>query len=107
MELNKYQKIARTTAVYKEPKIIYPALGLAGEAGEVAEQVKKFLRDDNGIMTEERRNKIRDEVSDVLWYIANLLADLNLTMNEVAERNIEKLMDRKARGVIKGSGSNR
>ncbi len=107
MEFNKYQEIARTTAVYKEPKIIYPALGLTGEAGECAEQVKKMLRDDGGKLSDERKENLKKEIGDVLWYLANLSADLGFKLNDIAKANLKKLKDRKKRNVIHGSGSNR
>ncbi len=101
--LNEYQDMAAATAIYKaEHQVIYPALGLAAEAGEVANKVKKILRDGKF-----DRNAIADEVGDCLWYIAALCRDLNVDMKELAKNNLRKLHDRKARGVIQGSGDNR
>jgi NTP pyrophosphatase (non-canonical NTP hydrolase) len=95
--------MASETAVYKtEHSVIYPALGLAAEAGEVANKVKKILRDGNF-----NREAIADEVGDCLWYIAALCRDLNVDMKELAKNNLRKLHDRKARGVIQGSGDKR
>ena len=102
-QMNDYQKAAVSTAIYKqEHAVIYPALGLAAEAGEVANKVKKILRDGKF-----DREAIADEVGDCLWYIAALCRDLNVSMNDVAKTNLHKLQDRKKRGVISGSGDNR
>ena len=103
MGLNAYQKAAAKTAIYKaEHSILYPALGLAGEAGEVANKVKKMLRDGNF-----DRKAIASEVGDVLWYIAALSRDLNLDMHDLAMKNLEKLYGRKERGTLQGSGDKR
>ena len=103
LNFKSYQDMAAETAVYKsEHQVIYPALGLAAEAGEVANKVKKILRDGKF-----DRNAIADEVGDCLWYIAALCRDLNVDMKEIAKNNLRKLHDRKARGVIQGSGDNR
>lgn len=107
MDFNKYQDVAKTTAVYKEPKVLYCALGMGGETGEVLEHVKKCLRDDQGIMTAERRDKLKYEIGDVLWYIANLCSDLGLSLNDVAKANLNKLKKRKINGTLHGSGSDR
>mgnify|MGYP001375557251 FL=1 len=103
VDFKSYQDMASETAVYKtEHSVIYPALGLAAEAGEVANKVKKILRDGNF-----NREAIADEVGDCLWYIAALCRDLNVDMKELAKNNLRKLHDRKARGVIQGSGDKR
>lgn len=108
MSLANYQVDARTTAIYPpEVKVIYPALGLAGEAGEVCNKTKKILRDDGGRMTEEKRTQLIDELGDVLWYVANLATDLGVTLDEIARINLAKLNSRKERGTITGSGDNR
>ena len=108
MTFNEYQKTSRQTAIYPpEHGVIYPALGLASEAGEVAGKVKKALRDDQGKISEQRREKIKDELGDVLWYVAQLATDLNLDMEEVAAGNIGKLQSRKDRGTLSGSGDDR
>lgn len=108
MTLKNYQDLAVETAVYGSgEKIMYPTLGLANEVGEVLGKVKKVLRDNNGEFTEELSLAIGDEIGDVLWYAAALARDLNLSLEEIAERNIEKLRDRQARNVIHGSGDNR
>lgn len=103
MSLNEYQKMAAKTAIYNSTKaILYPALGLAGEAGEVANKVKKILRDD-----EFDRQAIAAEIGDVLWYVAALSRDLNLDLHDIALANLEKLYGRKARGTLGGNGDNR
>ena len=106
MNINEYQKQASETAIYKD-KLIYPTLGLAGEAGEIANTVKKILRDSSGNLQESVREDLIYELGDVLWYIAALATDLNVELSEVANKNIEKLNSRKNRGTIGGSGDNR
>jgi len=101
--LNEYQEMAASTAIYKvEHQVIYPALGLAAEAGEVANKVKKILRDGSF-----DREGISDEIGDCLWYIAALCRDLNLDMGDLAKANLEKLYGRKQRGTLQGSGDKR
>ncbi len=108
MDFNQYQKEAFSTRIIKyDPSFIYSALGLAGESGEVAEKIKKILRDDGGVVTEEKREEIKKELGDVLWYLSQLSADLNIEFNDVAISNIEKIKSRKERGQTKGSGDNR
>lgn len=108
MEINEYQKAALTTAVYPEDKrIIYPALGMCGEAGEVADKVKKVIRDNNQQFTDDRKLEIAKEVGDVLWYCATMAHDIGFTLEEVAQMNIDKLASRKQRGKLSGSGDNR
>ena len=107
MEFNEYQKKARETAIYKDQhKIFYPALGLGEETGEVLGKVKKWLRGDDGegVMSYERKQALKEELGDVLWYLAILAEDLGLTFEEVAKTNVEKLQSRKARNAIKGDG---
>jgi len=108
MLCNEYQKAALETAIFPdEYKILYPALGLAGEAGEVAELIKKMIRDDNGELTEIRREKLRKELGDVLWYVAVLSAKAGFSLDEIAVGNIDKLNARKEQGTLQGSGSDR
>ena len=108
MRIDTYQKEATKTAIYpEESKLIYPALGLCGEAGEVAEKVKKVFRDDKGKLSEVKRQQIAKELGDVLWYLSALADNLDMKLSTIAKKNIEKLKDRKKRGVIKGSGDNR
>jgi len=107
-DFNSYQRIAATTAIYPEQhKILYPALGLAGEAGEVANKVKKLVRDGPLNRPEDWREQIASEIGDVLWYCAALASDLNLTLGKIASQNEEKLLARKEAGTIGGSGDTR
>jgi len=109
MNFEEYQKQSRTTAMYPNlgNNFIYPVLGLAGESGEVSEKIKKVIRDDGGVVSDIKREEIKKELGDVLWYIAQICTELNLSMEEVAKFNLEKLFSRKERGVITGSGDNR
>lgn len=109
MEINEYQLKALKTAVYpnRGKNIEYPTLGLCGEAGEIANKVKKIQRDDGGILSETKRFKLIDEIGDVMWYIAVLCDELNIPLEEVCKHNIEKLSDRAERGKLKGSGDQR
>jgi len=101
MTFDKYQRMAQSTAIYPDKfKVYYPALGLAGEAGEVANKVKKIMRDS-------KEYDIAGEVGDVLWYAAALCSDLGLSLGDVAAKNLNKLNSRKTRGVLSGSGDNR
>ena len=109
MEFNEYQSAARRTAKYPNigSNICYPTLGLAGETGEVAEKIKKIIRDNGGVVDDERREALKKELGDVLWYIASLCSELGLSMDDVAAHNIHKLSDRWNRNAIHGSGDNR
>jgi len=109
MDVNHYQTAALSTAIYPNQgnNYIYPTLGLVGEAGEVAEKVKKLIRDGDGVLTDSDREKIALEVSDICWYIAVLAYELDYSLEEVMQMNLDKLASRKARGVISGSGDNR
>jgi NTP pyrophosphatase (non-canonical NTP hydrolase) len=108
MQINEYQNKAIETAIYGVgTKIIYPTLGLAGEAGEVADKVKKVLRDSNGEFTDEKKLEIIKESGDCLWYLAALARDLGYTLEEMAQMNLNKLASRKERNQISGSGDNR
>lgn len=108
MQLNDYQEQAVSTAIYpRDYAIVYPALGLAGEAGEVAEKVKKMIRDDKGVLSPERRDAIVLELGDVIWYIGSLANDLGVTLEEVAQRNLDKLAKRKESNKLKGDGDER
>jgi len=102
-----YQRGAASTAVYPgrgEGNWIYPALGLAGESGEICEKIKKAIRDDAGTMTEERRALLAKELGDVLWYVATMCSELGLSLDEVAAGNLAKLAARKQSGTLHGSG---
>jgi len=106
---NQYQKHALETAMYPNigQNIIYPALGLTGEAGEVSELIKKMIRDDGGQLTEQRREKLLKELGDVLWYVAVVAHEAGLMLGDVAQVNLDKLARRKSEGKITGSGSDR
>lgn len=109
MNFQEYQKQSRKTAIYPGAgnNFIYPTLGLSGEAGEVAEKIKKVVRDKGGIMDDESRAMIKKELGDVLWYVAQIATELNLSLDEIAEGNIEKLFSRMERDKLGGSGDNR
>lgn len=108
MKFNDYQIESQKTAIYPEHlKIIYPALGLAGETGEVCDKIKKIYRDHGGEFTEGKIEEIKKELGDVLWYIQAIAQDLGLSFNDIAESNLEKLHSRKIRKTISGTGDNR
>lgn len=109
MELSEYQRLSRRTAAYPRAgeDMTYPALGLCGEAGEVAEKVKKTIRDDGGVLTDERRAALAQELGDVLWYAAQLATEAGLELDRIAADNLEKLLSRQQRGVLSGSGDER
>src|SRR6202020_112029 len=108
MDLAEYQRLSRRTAEYpREAWLTYPALGLAGEAGEVAEHAKKAIRDDGGQVTEQRRAAMAKELGDVLWYVAQLASELQLDLEQIAQTNLEKLLSRQRRGVLSGDGDER
>ena len=107
-DLDMYQKVALTTAIYpREQAIIYPTLGLTGEAGEVANKVKKIIRDGSDSKDEKLVSEIKAEIGDCLWYIAVLANDFDIKLSDIASANIEKLALRKSKGTIHGSGDNR
>jgi len=106
--LDDYQKEAGKTAIFPaEHKVVYPALGLASEAGEVAGKVKKILRDQKGKFSDEQLEILAAEIGDVLWYCAVLAEDCGFTLSHIANKNIAKLQSRKQRGVLQGSGDTR
>ncbi len=106
--LDEYQENAINTRIYpQEMAIPYCALGLTGESGEIAEKVKKIIRDDGGVVSEEKRKDLIKELGDVLWYLTDMADQLGATLQEVAQTNYEKLESRKSRGQISGSGDNR
>lgn len=111
MNMTEYQRLARKTAVYpgfgdrKLESILYCVVGLVNEAGEVAGKVKKVMRGDMPL--DRARDKIADEAADTLWYLAMLCSELNITLEDLAERNIDKLMYRLHSGKIRGDGDDR
>ena len=109
MNFTDYQQKAKNTAKYPiiGHGVIYPTLGLTNEAGEVAGKIKKVFRDKDGIISDETREALKAELGDVLWYLSQTATELGLSLNEIAEYNIAKLLDRQARGKIRGDGDNR
>jgi NTP pyrophosphatase (non-canonical NTP hydrolase) len=107
--LNEYQQLTATTAIdpARGNNIVYPALGLAGEAGEIANKVKKIIRDAGGVYTAEHRLDVIKELGDVLWYVSELASEFSVSLNTIAEENIAKLASRAQRGTLRGSGDNR
>lgn len=110
MKFDDYQKQALTTAIFhadeQMDKTIW-ALGIAGEAGEVIEKWKKIVAYRDGKITEDDLKEISKELGDVLWYIALFAHRLGLSLDDIAQQNIDKLQSRQRRGVTKGSGDNR
>jgi NTP pyrophosphatase (non-canonical NTP hydrolase) len=108
MTFEEYAVNASKTAIYPSRMWgVYPALGLCGEAGEVAEKVKKLFRDGEGVVTEAFREELTKEIGDVLWYVAALCFDFDISMSDAASKNLWKLASRQERGVLGGSGDNR
>ena len=109
MDFKTYQKNSRLTAQYPNlgSNYIYPTLGLVGEAGEVAEKIKKVIRDKKGIFDEESKKGLKKELGDVLWYVSNLCTEFNFSLDDVALQNLDKLKIRAAKGKISGSGDDR
>jgi NTP pyrophosphatase (non-canonical NTP hydrolase) len=111
LTLGKYQERASETAVYPGKGeivgLMYAALGLAGESGEISNKVKKVLRDSGGILTDEKRDALKAEVGDVLWYLAALATELGSSLEDIARENLSKLQGRKDRGTLTGDGDKR
>jgi NTP pyrophosphatase (non-canonical NTP hydrolase) len=109
MDFQDYQERSRSTARYPQAgsNPIYPTLGLCGEAGEVADKVKKVLRDQGGHFDAQVRDDLLLELGDVLWYVAQLATELDLNLDAIAEANLAKLASRAARNVIAGHGDRR
>ena len=104
-----YQRESRKTwsLIHTDHAIVYPTLGLANEAGEVAGKVKKIFRDRDGVVSPEDREALKYELGDVLWYLTQICTELDLTLEEVAAANIEKLFSRLERNTIRGDGDKR
>ena len=106
---DRYQQESRKTwhLIHTDHPIVYPTLGLANEAGEVAGKIKKIFRDKNGEISAADREALKQELGDVLWYLAQICTELDLSLEEVAEANLAKLFSRQARGQIRGNGDYR
>jgi len=104
-----YQQLVSDHAIYpnKGSNVIYPALGLAEEAGEVAGKIKKAQRDDNGVITEERKEAIKKELGDCMWYITAECNELGILLDDVITENVNKMFGRRERGTLHGSGDDR
>lgn len=109
MDLSDYQSLSRRTATYPiiGHPLIYPTLGLANEAGEVAGKIKKVFRDKEGVIGETERQALKSELGDVLWYLAQVCTELGLSLEDVAASNLAKLASRQERGKIGGEGDER
>lgn len=105
----RYQRESRSTwsRVVVDHAILYPTLGLTNEAGEVAGKVKKIFRDKGGVIGDEDRAALKSELGDVLWYLAQICTDLDLSLQEVAEANLSKLARRREAGTLQGDGDDR
>ncbi len=103
-----YSEVALSTSLnLAKSDITYPVLGICGESGEVAEKIKKIIRDKGGVVSEQDKLEIGKELGDVLWYINRLAWGLGFSLREVAQLNIDKLLSRRERNVLSGSGDNR
>jgi len=113
ISLNNYQDLAQETAIYPDidPSTpgnpYYPALGLAGEVGEYCNKLKKVMRDCNGKMSLKFIENAEQELGDILWYLAACASELGLELGTIAEKNLEKLFGRQARGTLQGDGDDR
>jgi NTP pyrophosphatase (non-canonical NTP hydrolase) len=109
MNFNEYQIQSRKTAKYPSigHAVVYPTLGLTNEAGEVAGKIKKIFRDKSGVISAEDRQALAGELGDVLWYLAQVCTELEISLEDVAEHNLDKLFSRLERGKIGGDGDNR
>lgn len=109
MHGNEFQSYALETAIYpnKGSNFVYPCMGLVGESGEVADKLKKVLRDNDGVLTDPVREAVAYELGDVLWYAAVLAHELDFSLDEIYDKVLTKLRSRAERGVLSGSGDNR
>lgn len=107
-ELDEYQNFAWETSIYPtDMSIIYPALGLAGETGEVVDKIKKVYRDNDKQFDSEHKKAIAKELGDVLWYAANIATDLGYRLSEIAQMNVDKINSRRERNMMHGEGDER
>ena len=108
MEFDYYQEKTSSTAIYPEENALYYlTLGAVGETGEIANKVKKIIRDRAGVLTEDDRVAICDEIGDTLWYLAQLADQLGASLGEIAQGNLSKLASRQQRNQLKGKGDQR
>lgn len=110
MKFDDYQKKALTTVLTTDDKFkdtLHWVLGINGEAGEIAEKVKKIIRDKDGKINDEDRKELAKEIGDVLWYLAVFADQLGFSIDDIAQQNLDKLQSRKKRGVLGGAGDNR
>ena len=112
MTFQEYQKAAGQTAIYpsRGTNLLYPILGLIGETGEVCEKLKKEIRDQgnvNLILTESKRSEIQKELGDILWYFSEVATHFNMSLEDIAQGNIDKLTKRQKEGTLNGSGDDR
>jgi len=110
MDFNAYQRESASTAIYpgqgEVMGLAYVGLGL-GESGEVQGKIKKVIRDDGGVLSDEKRAAIAKELGDMLWYVSQTATEIGVSLDDVAEDNLDKLADRRQRGVLGGSGDER
>lgn len=110
MTFDEYQKLATTTSTIDLKSVTAPyyfALGLNGEAGEIAEKMKKIIRNHDNDMSQLDLEDFKKELGDVLWYVSMMTTQVGLSLEDVANTNLVKLADRKARNVIRSTGDNR
>ena len=109
LTFDKYQEGAEETVFYpnKGSNLVLPSLGLIGEAGEVSKIVAEVIRDKRGKISKEDRERLEQELGDVMWYLSSLATELGLSLEDIARRNLEKLASRKERGMLRGSGDDR
>ena len=114
MTIDEYSKQAISTLLGEHalssdmtPTLLSQVFGLVGESGEVAEKFKKLIRDKKGEISDESKTEILKELGDILWYVNSVSTLLGSSLSEVAEKNLDKVLSRKARGMTQGSGDNR
>ncbi len=110
MNFDEYQKRALSTVLSSDDRfkdLLHWVLGINGESGEIAEKVKKIIRDKNGKVSADDKKELAKEIGDVLWYLAVFAEDLGMSLDDIAKQNLDKLQSRKQRGVLGGSGDNR